>query len=97
MAERANLTVKMTAFVRTFPCLRKASGTELWDAVMFDRWAAATPLSHGQAVTAQFVLALWDPDRPWQSGRFDLMEALRVWDEQHRAAFLTWAGDPWWP
>jgi hypothetical protein len=48
-------------------------------------------------VTAQFLLAVWSPDDAWESGRFDLMEALREWDEQHRQAFLKWAAHPWWP
>jgi hypothetical protein len=39
----------------------------------------------------------WDPSTEWEAGRFDVMEALRVWDLKHRAAFLEWAKDPWWP
>lgn len=97
MGEQTSLTGRMTAFARTFPCLRQAPGTELWDAPEFDRWAADTPLSHGEVETARFVLAVWDPAGTWRCGRFDLMEALRVWDETHRQAFLAWAGDPWWP
>jgi hypothetical protein len=75
----------------------EAAGVKPWDANALDRWAADTPVSHGELVTAQFLLAVWDPVSAWQDGRFDLMEAVRVWDDRHWAAFLAWAGDPWWP
>ena len=88
---------KMASFARTFPCLAKAAGVKPWDANALDQWAAETPVSHGELVTAQFLLAVWDAASAWRCGRFDLMEALRAWDDQHRAAFLTWVGDPWWP
>jgi hypothetical protein len=97
MTEYASVTGQMTAFARTFPCLRESPGTQLWDALVFDGWAAESPLSHGELVTAQFILAVWDPAGTWRCGRFDLMEALGVWDEPHRAAFLAWASEPWWP
>jgi hypothetical protein len=29
-------------------------------------------------------------------GVFLVMDALSVWDREHRAAFLAWAADPWW-
>jgi hypothetical protein len=68
-----------------------------FDADTFDRWLSGAALSHGERVTAQLILAVWDPNYDWQSGRFDVMEALRIWDKPHRAAFLEWAKDPWWP
>jgi hypothetical protein len=96
-AEHLQLEERMAAFARTFPSMTKASGVKLWEANTLDRWAAATPISPGELVTARFLLAVWDPEQPWQCGRFDLMEALQVWDEKHRAAFVAWAEDPWWP
>ena len=30
-------------------------------------------------------------------GPFDVVDALSTWDAAHRAAFLAWAKDPWWP
>jgi hypothetical protein len=96
-ADFLDIDQKMTTFAKSFPSMAKASGVALWDAHTLDGWAAETPLSHGELVTARFLLAVWDPAREWRCGRFDLMEALRVWDEQHRAAFLAWAEDPWWP
>lgn len=88
---------RMAAFARTFPSTAKAAGVAVWDATALDRWAAGTPLAHGELVTARFLLAVWEPGQAWESGRFDLMDALRVWDHRHRAAFLAWADDPWWP
>lgn len=95
-AESLALEAKMAAFARSFHAIRNAPGVPLWDADTLDRWAAETPLSHGELVTARFVLAVWDPNHQWRCGRFYLMEALRIWDDNHRAAFLAWAKDPWW-
>jgi hypothetical protein len=84
-------------FARSFPSLtRTLAHDQTFDAARLDAYACSA-VSHGQAVTARFVLAVWDPAAEWKSGRFDLMEALRVWDEEHREAFLAWAEDPWWP
>jgi hypothetical protein len=63
---------------------------------MLDVWAA-NPVSHGERVTGQFILAVWDSSTDWQAGRFDLMEALKVWPDSHREPFLKWVADPWWP
>ncbi len=87
----------MTALALTFPSMAKASDVRLWDAGLLDRWASETPVSPGELATARFLLAVWDPQHAWWSGRFDLMEAIRAWDPAHRGAFLVWAGDPWWP
>ena len=86
---------KMAELSRSFPSRAKASGIHVWHANTLDRWASETPLSLGELVTARFLLAVWDPYHPWACGRFDVMEAIRVWDEPHRAAFLAWARDPW--
>ena len=87
---------RMTKLAESFPCLRDAPGILPWDAVKLDRWAAAVA-SHGERVTASFVLAVWDSSTEWEAGRFDLMEALNVWPESHREPFLKWAAEPWWP
>ena len=86
----------MTGLARTFPCLRGAPGVSPWEPAELDRWAAG-PASHGERVTARFMLAVWDAATDWEAGRFDLMEALHVWSPSHREAFLEWASDPWWP
>lgn len=80
----------------TFPCLRGKAGIAPWDANCLDSWAASGHPSHGEKCTAKFILAVWNPDHDWCSGRFDLMESVRVWDEPSRKAFLAWANEPWW-
>ena len=94
--EEQALRARMTAFALTFPAMRYALGVEPWDALELDAWGSG-PRSHGERVTAQFLLNVWDPSTEWKCGRFDLMEALRIWDPEHHKAFLRWAAAPWWP
>ncbi|MFO0840906.1 MAG: hypothetical protein U0797_00720 [Gemmataceae bacterium] len=96
-ADHLSTEAKMTALALTFPSMAKASGVRFWDAIVLNHWVAETPLSPGEVATARFLLAVWDPVHGWRPGRFDLMEAVRVWDPAHRSAFLAWVGDPWWP
>jgi hypothetical protein len=44
---------------------------------------------------AHFILTVWDSGGP--TGTFDAMAALAGWDRAHRAAFIEWAREPWWP
>lgn len=74
----------------------KATGVKPWNANAFDKWAATVPISHGERCSAQFILAVWNFALPWRCRKFDLMEALDVWDQQHHQAFLAWVADPWW-
>lgn len=94
------IETRMATFALTFPCMKGKPGVKdalpAWDAEAVDQWAAGGVASHGERVTAQFLLAVWNPDHPWKAEKFDLMEALRVWDERHHAAFLRWAERPWW-
>lgn len=87
---------RMTALAQSFPCLMNAWGIEPFEPEELNRWAASG-LSHGQRTTACFILNVWDGSTEWEAGRFDVMEAFRVWDPSHHAAFLEWAKDPWWP
>ena len=86
---------RMTNLARTFPSLQGAPGVRPWNPEELDRWATSVA-SHGERVTASFLLAVWTGSE-WPGSPFDLMEALRVWDPPHREAFLAWASDPWWP
>ena len=87
---------RMTELAESFPCLRGARGVDPFEPKELNRWATG-PASHGERVTASFILAIWDSSTEWEAGRFDLMEALNVWPHDHRAAFLKWASEPWWP
>jgi hypothetical protein len=90
------LAAQRTRLSETFPCLRDAPGVSPWDPIALNLWAPRRA-SHGERVTAQFLLGIRDPSADWEAGRFDLMEALRVWPASHRDPFLRWATDPWWP
>lgn len=92
----ADLSERMTELARTFPCLRNAPGVSPWEPTELNRWACG-PASHGERVSARFLLAVWDRSTDWEAGRFDIMEALEVWPPSHREPFLRWALDPWWP
>jgi hypothetical protein len=87
---------RMSKLAESFPCLRDAHGVNPFDAKALDRWAT-DPTSHGQRITAQFILWVWDRSTDWECGRFDLAEALQVWLPEHHRAFLNWTSDPWWP
>jgi hypothetical protein len=95
--DEAPVKQKMSKLALNFPSLARADGVNPWDADAIDRWAAETPLSLGELVTARFLLAVWNPGYNWRCGPFNLMEALRIWDEEHHKAFLAWAVVPWWP
>jgi hypothetical protein len=87
---------RMTELAKSFPCLCGARGVDPFEPEELNRWAAGAA-SHGERVTASFILAVWDQTTDWEAGRFDVMEALRVWSPSHQKPFLEWAAEPWWP
>ena len=87
---------RIRLLAQNFPSLWNAHGIRPWNALTFNLWAAEGGLSHGELCTARFLLSVWDTDGNWSAGKFCIMEALRVWDQTHRTAFLEWAADPWW-
>ena len=80
----------------SFPCLQRAPGVAggLWDAVALDRWATSDA-SSGERHSARFVLGVWNSYDEWRSGKFDLFDAMDVWDHENRQAFQRWVADPW--
>lgn len=86
---------RMVALARTFPNMAKATGADLWTSRTLDGWAADSSRTFAERVTAQFLLVVWDQSFPWRCGRFDRAKALRMWDEEHRRAFLAWERNPW--
>jgi hypothetical protein len=87
---------RLRLLAQEFPALWNAPGVRPWDALAFEAWAASGKLSHGELCCARFLLSVWDSNHKWKCGHFDVMDALRVWDQLHRKAFLDWAEDPWW-
>jgi hypothetical protein len=101
---------RMSRLCQSFPSLRDQPGTQPWDQHAFARWAGGPARTSGSGAAAAFVLAVWNGggvhqgvDRLWfdsgkfRVGQFDAIHALSVWDEPHRAAFIAWCRDPFWP
>lgn len=91
---------------RSFPSL---ANMEKWDVSALLRYMPTA--SHGERLAAQFVLGVWNWDADWWKvarsagikgskstfARFDLMEAMGVWDPEHIAAAMAWMRRPFWP
>lgn len=73
----------------------KKSGASPFDANLLDANYAGA--SHGEKVSIAFLLNVWNPGHEWKAGKFDVMDALCVWDDAQRRAFCDWAKEPWWP
>lgn len=88
-----------------------AGGSFNFDAIAFFTHIAKTGMSHGEYLVASFLADVWNGnDCKKQNGtstrarerimgvaKFDLHEALVTWDSGHRAAFVAWAKEPWFP
>jgi hypothetical protein len=56
--------------------------------------------SSGEKRAIEFCLNVWNQDTDWTAfgyRPFNVAYALSVWDDKHRAAFLAWAEDPFFP
>jgi len=97
----------MTQLCESFHGLRGAPGVRPWDQDLFARWASAGSPTEATRLAAAFVLAVWNGctprdggwwnKRPLRVGRFDPVEAIARWDHEHKAAFLAWCDNPFWP
>ena len=97
MAEQIHQSeMRILELANGFKCLRRAPGIHggLWDAMALDDWASSGA-SSGEKHSVRFVLGVWDPSHKWQSGNFNIFDAIEVWDETHREPFLKWAREPW--
>lgn len=102
---------KMAELSFSFPSSEVFEGALApWNQLELLRMLCNEGWSHGERATAQFLLSVWNPGTDWvemarehgiedpeHAGRFDLHDALGVWDDEHRAAFLAWVKAPWWP
>lgn len=88
----------MTVLAQSFPTLRLVDGVEPWDADRFLAWLCGP------------VLGVWNSRTDWSEvarelglegadklSRFDLFEAMNVWDEEHSLACRRWIEAPFWP
>jgi hypothetical protein len=87
----------MTEIAERFRALRGVPGVRPFDPERLDAWAAGVARSETSADCARFVLHVWNLNAEWKCGSFDAVRALARWDAEHRAAFLAWAGDPYFP
>lgn len=89
---------RMTALARSFPTLAaRAEGVDPWNAEVLDGWACGPVPGSGALHAARFVLAVWNGYAKWECGPYLAVEAMSVWDREHRSACVAWATDPWWP
>jgi hypothetical protein len=54
----------------------------------------------GQKRVIEFCLNVWNQDTDWTEfgyKPFNVAHAFGVWDDAHRASFLAWAEDPFFP
>lgn len=91
---------KFTALARKFPTfaagspLRDTPGIEPFDAMALNSWVKQDRGSSGQKLAARFVLMAFNSSV--YGDHFDLAEALRVWDRDHRAVLSAFIMDPDW-
>lgn len=75
-----------------FPSLREAPGLEQFDEFQFVDWmkAEASPMAKH---AAKLVLSVWEN----VPQAFNLTEAFRDWDDEHREAYVAWFQRPLMP
>lgn len=83
---------RITQLAQQFHAIADLTAVMHWDAKALDTWAVTA--SHGEKLAAQFVLAVWNQWEEWECGRFDVIKAYGVWDQDHWAAFRAWAEKP---
>ncbi len=84
-------TIRLLAL---YPALyEKTCGVVSADGFNAPRFKRATrAFSHGERCAADFILSVFNH----YDYKFDVMEALSVWDAEYRKTFLQWASSPWW-
>ena len=87
----------------SFPCLA-AKEKALGDLLTESGWdvdglmKSTRGWSRAEKEAALFIANVWNPgyaqERRW---RFDAMEAVALWDNGNRQAYLEWVTQPRWP
>lgn len=104
------MNVRFRDLINSFPVWRGVGGVPQDLSMNLLRVLCTQGLSHGEACSARFLLGVWNPATDWTeiareegfpnpeaAQRFDLHEAMGVWDEHYRGAFIQWCLSPWWP
>lgn len=98
--DRSNVTgnrLNMAWLCRQFPTLRHAHGADPFDADALDVWVRSGAATSASRNAVRFVLQVWNSGEAWKAGPFNVVDAMAGWDDAHRAGFLRWAADPWFP
>ena len=56
--------------------------------------------SSGQKRAIEFCLSVWNQNTDWAEfgfRPFNVVHAFGTWDDKHRASFMAWAKDPFFP
>jgi hypothetical protein len=89
---------KWIALAETFPSLRECPEVRTGELATISARAGTNEMEGmygaGKGHAARFVLSLF---RGASFPAFDVIAAMSRWDGEHRAAFVAWASDPWWP
>lgn len=85
-------TERIQHMAMRFPSLQDVPAAMRWNALKLDQWALTA--SHGERCAVQFLLRVWDQHGLWKCGEFNVFEAMAIWDQEHREAFLAWALNP---
>lgn len=103
----------MTELARSFPSMCSVDGAGGgWNIGGVIAWLNSGAPTSGSRWAAMFLLSVWSPTTNWRDDlgthgidipadsphcRFDVNRAMQSWDAAHRAAFVAWAKDPFWP
>lgn len=88
---------RMTKLALTFPTLTEQfPGVSPWNPAALEA-AARRGACSGAIHAVKFLLNVWNSDRKWKIGQFNLMGAMGCWDARHRAALRVYLEDPFFP
>jgi hypothetical protein len=86
----------MSRLAESFHVLAGLPGVRPWSPLALARAAfLGSTLTGPGRWTAVLVLKVWNLGFPCPS--FDAIAALAGWDAEHRAAFVAWASEAWFP
>ena len=95
----------MSLQAEAFHVLERADGVRPFDAERLYRWAKTPAAGAAARHVVRFLLELQssaaikyldDQHTGTDLGCFRAVEAIGVWDDENRTAFVVWAQDPWW-
>jgi len=81
-----------TELANMFPSLRGAPGVDPFDEILFEQWRE-TEISLQAKHAARLVQSVWEN----MPQAFNLTEAFRDWDDEHREAYVAWFQRPLMP